>query len=49
MSMRRDTGEEPIVEHIVEHIIEYTDFPEDFECFACDNGQGHTMMLKSEY
>ena len=45
VSMRRDTGEEPIVEPIVEH----TDFPEDFECFACDNGQGHTMMLKGEY
>ena len=45
VTMRRDTGERPIVRQV----IEYTDFPEDFEWFACDNGQGHTMLLKSEY
>ncbi len=45
VTMRRDSGERPI---IIQRI-PYTDFPEDFEWYACENGQGHTMMLKSEY
>ena len=45
VTMRRDTGERPIVRQVVE----YTDFPADVEWYACDNGQGHTMMLNSEY
>lgn len=35
---------------ITSQYIPYTDFPLDvFEFYACDNGNGYTLLLKSEY
>lgn len=34
---------------LVSQAIPYTDFPADFECYCCYNGEGFTLMLKSEY